>query len=84
MLENREGSVCELARSLSFLACSFLICGQARLCSDTPHHSSQVTVGLLHFQVGEEDLNILHCGRTSVLTFCRQSSREFGMISRLC
>lgn len=75
--------MCELERSLSFLALSFLICGQARFCSDTPHHSSQVTVGLSALQVGEEGLNILHYGRTSVLTSFRQRSREFGMFSRL-
>lgn len=46
MLENGGGSLCELERSLSFLAFSFLICDQARLCSDTPDHSPQVTVGL--------------------------------------
>lgn len=40
----------------SFLAFSFLVCRQARQCSDIPRCSPHITVGLFHFEWEQKTL----------------------------
>lgn len=41
---------------------------------------TRITVGLSTLQVGAEDPNRLHCGRTLVLTFSRQRAKHLEFL----